>query len=125
MGGLNYESILESLPSAQPDLSGYSDRLWKRAYDRGYERCRQDAIDALWKALYEYEDKMEKQFQESDDLDVGEWIGHRIFVQNMSDIDRQTILNLPSAQPEDVIHITGRRKFVSEFDFDEEIRNDS
>ena len=61
---------------------------------------RQAAIDALWKALYEYEDKTEKQFQESEDLDVGDWIEHRIFVQNMNDIDRQTILNLPSAQPE-------------------------
>ena len=61
---------------------------------------RQAAIDALWKALYEYEDKTERQFQESEDLDVGDWILHRIFVQNMSDIDRQTILNLPSAQPE-------------------------
>lgn len=61
---------------------------------------RRGAIDALWKALYEYEDKTEKQFQESEDLDVGDWIGHRIFVQNMSDIDRQTILNLPSAEPE-------------------------
>ena len=61
---------------------------------------RQAAIDALWKTLYEYEDKTEKQFQESEDLDVGDWIEHRIFVQNMNDIDRQTILNLPSAQPE-------------------------
>ena len=59
---------------------------------------REDTIDALWKALYEYEDKTEKQFQESDELDVGDWILHRIFVQNMSDIDRQTILDLPSAQ---------------------------
>ena len=61
---------------------------------------RQAAIDALWKALYEYEDKKEKQFQESDELDVSEWMVHRIFVQDMSDIDRQTILNLPSTQPE-------------------------
>lgn len=61
---------------------------------------RQAAIDALWKVLYEYEDKTEKQFQESEDLDVGDWILHRIFVQNMSDIERQAILNLPSAQPE-------------------------
>lgn len=61
---------------------------------------RQAAIDALWKALYEYEDKTEKQFQESEDLDLKDWILHRIFVQNMNDIDRQTILNLPSAQPE-------------------------
>ena len=60
---------------------------------------RQAAIDALWKALYEYEDRTEKQFQESDELDVAEWFLHRIFVQNMSDIDRQTILDLPSAQP--------------------------
>lgn len=61
---------------------------------------RQAAIEALWKALYEYEDKTEKQFQESEDLDVGDWISHRCFVQNMSDIDRQTILKLPSAEPE-------------------------
>ena len=61
---------------------------------------RQAAIDALWKALYEYEDKTENQFQESEDLDVGDWIEHRIFVQNMNDIDKQTIINLPSAQPE-------------------------
>ena len=61
---------------------------------------RQAAIDALWKALYEHEDETEKHFQESDELDVGDWVLHRIFVQNMSDIDRQTILNLPSAQPD-------------------------
>ena len=61
---------------------------------------RQAAVDALWKALFKYEDDVEKQFQESDELDVSEWIVHRIFVQNMSAIDRQTILNLPSAEPE-------------------------
>lgn len=61
---------------------------------------RQAAIDALWKALYDYEDETEKQFQESDELDAGDWILHRIFVQNMSDIDRQTILALPSVQSE-------------------------
>lgn len=59
---------------------------------------RQAAIDALWKALYEYEDKTEKQFQESDDLDLCDWMVHRIFVQNMSDIDRQTLLDLSSAE---------------------------
>ena len=61
---------------------------------------RQEAVEALWKALHEYEDKTEKQFQESEDLDVGDWIVHRIFVQNMSDIDRQTILKLPFVEPE-------------------------
>ena len=59
---------------------------------------RRAAIDALWKALYEYEDKTEKQFIESEDLDFGDWITHRIFVQHMNDIDRQTILNLPSVE---------------------------
>ena len=61
---------------------------------------RQAVIDALWKALYEYEDKTEKQFLESEELDVYDWFQHRIFVQNMSDIDRQTILNLPSVTPQ-------------------------
>ncbi len=61
---------------------------------------RQKAIDALWEALYEYEGKTEKQFQESEELDVADWFQHRIFVQNMSDIDRQVILNLPSAPPD-------------------------
>lgn len=61
---------------------------------------KQEAIDVLWKAMYEYEDKMEKQFIESDDLDIEEWILHRIFVQNMNDIDRKAILDLPSAEPD-------------------------
>lgn len=61
---------------------------------------RQAAVNALWKALYEYEDKTEKQFIESEELGVRDWFLHRIFVQNMSDIDRKTILALQSAQPE-------------------------
>lgn len=74
---------------------------------------RQEAVDALWKALFDYEDKTEKQFIESDELDVGDWIVHRGFVRNMSDIDRETILNLPSAQPE-IIYCKDckHRKFV-------------
>ena len=40
-------TVISKLPSAQPDLSGYSDRLWKRAYDRGYERCKDDSIEAI------------------------------------------------------------------------------
>lgn len=61
---------------------------------------RQAAIDALRKALNAYEDKTEKQFKGSDELDVSDWIVHRIFVQNMNVIDRETILALPSAQPD-------------------------
>ncbi len=71
---------------------------------------RQAAIDALWKALYEYEDKTEKQFQESEDLDIQDWILHRIFVQNMSDIDRQTIIDLPPVQPETATVTIGRTR---------------
>lgn len=65
---------------------------------------RQAAIDALRKALYAYEDKTEKQFIESDELDINDWIQHRIFVQNMSDIDRQTIQNLPTIEAEPIKH---------------------
>ena len=81
---------------------------------------RQAAIDALWKALHEYEDKTEKKFQESEDLDIQDWIQHRIFVQNMSDIDRQTILNLPSAQPDvtgiNVGDMVSRQAAIDELD---------
>lgn len=57
------------------------------------------AIKALWNALYEYEDKTEKQFLDNLELDICSWFEHRIFVQNMSDIDRQTVLKI---QPADV-----------------------
>ena len=60
---------------------------------------RNETIKSLWKALYEYEDRTEKQFVESSELDVADWILHRIFVQNMSDIDRQTILQMPTIIP--------------------------
>ena len=62
---------------------------------------RQDAIDAIWKALYEYEDKTEKQFQESDELDVSEWImNDRMWVQNGHNLCVDVLTKLPSAQPE-------------------------
>lgn len=61
---------------------------------------RQQALTEMWKALYDYEDKTEKQFMDHVDLDINDWITHRVFVQNMSDIDRMTILSLPSAWQE-------------------------
>lgn len=61
---------------------------------------RGDALDALWKALFDYEDKMEKTFLESEELNIDDWFSHRIFVQSMSDIDRQTIINLPKYKEE-------------------------
>ena len=35
-----YEALAQ-LPSAQPDLSGYSDKLWKAAYERGKAEAQQ------------------------------------------------------------------------------------
>lgn len=35
---------LGSLPSAQPDLSGYSDRLWRNAYERGKQDARIECL---------------------------------------------------------------------------------
>ena len=36
--------LKDVLPSAQPDLSGYSDRLWKAAYERGKAEAQPDII---------------------------------------------------------------------------------
>ncbi len=57
---------------------------------------RDDAVHALRKALWDYEDKTEKQFRERDDLDYEEWYFHRIFVQAMNDEDVEAICKLPS-----------------------------
>ena len=92
-----YAAQIEKLPPAPPEYLAEQAGILVTDADT---ISRAKAIDALWKALHEYEDKTEKQFQESDELDISDWLLHRIFVQNMSDIDRQTILNLPPAQPE-------------------------
>lgn len=57
---------------------------------------RQAAVDGLWDALYNYEDRMERHYLDSDKLDVSDWFVHRNFVQDMNDIDREVINNLPS-----------------------------
>ena len=60
---------------------------------------RSDALSAMWKALYEYEDKTEKRFQESEDLDVSEWImNDRMWVQNGHNLCVNVIASLPSAE---------------------------
>ena len=48
------QKCIEKLPSAQVDLSGFCDRLWRGAYASGYERCRQDAIDLVQEKLNRY-----------------------------------------------------------------------
>ena len=59
------------------------------------------AINALWKTLYNYEDITEKQFIDNPDLDISDWILYRIFVQNMNDADRQIVSLLPAIIPAD------------------------
>lgn len=60
---------------------------------------RQDAIDAMWKALYAYEDLTEKQFMEHEELELGDWFQHRIFVQRMHEECMKAVNSLPSAEP--------------------------
>jgi len=36
-----FKNIIEKLPSAQPDMSEYSDKLWKAAYERGKAETQQ------------------------------------------------------------------------------------
>lgn len=63
---------------------------------------REKAIDALNKALFVYEDEAEETFKTDPELDISDWFFHRIFVQSMNGIDRQTILDLPA---ENVRHV--------------------
>ena len=50
---------LKALPSAQPDLSEYSDKLWKNAYERGKaeaEADKDELLKILKMAKFEYEE---------------------------------------------------------------------
>lgn len=53
-----YRETLEQLPSAQPDLSGYSDRLWRIAYERGKRDAQHEIIRCrdcvLWFPLFRH-----------------------------------------------------------------------
>lgn len=39
---------IASLPSAQPDLSGYSDKLWRNAYERGKAEAQPERKKGKW-----------------------------------------------------------------------------
>ena len=57
---------------------------------------RQAAIDSTWKALFEYEDKMEESYQDPEDL--SEWImKKRPWVQKGHDLCLKALLEEPSA----------------------------
>lgn len=44
----NLRDALEELPSAQPDMSEYSDRLWKAAYERGKREAQPERKKGKW-----------------------------------------------------------------------------
>lgn len=58
---------------------------------------RDEAVHELRQALYEHEDMMEKVFHDDPDLNFEDWFEHRIFVQQMNDIDVGIIKGMSSA----------------------------
>lgn len=62
-----------------------------------YTFNRDEAVHELRQALYEHEDMMEKVFHDDPDLNFEDWLEHRIFVQQMNDIDVGIIKVMPSA----------------------------
>lgn len=42
------EEVLRSLPPAQPDLSDYSDKLWRNAYERGKAEAQPEPQEGEW-----------------------------------------------------------------------------
>lgn len=59
---------------------------------------RQATIEAMWEALYVYQDLAEIQFAENDELDLSDWFQHRIFVQRMHDECVKVVESIPSAE---------------------------
>ena len=50
--GSAVQEVINGLPSAQPDLSSYSDKLWHNAYERGKAEAEAELIrckDCKWK----------------------------------------------------------------------------
>lgn len=64
---------------------------------------REAVVNGIWKALYSYEDEMEAMFEADPELDVSQWFFHRIFVQTMSSIDLQVILDVPAVDVRPVV----------------------
>lgn len=67
------KSIKHHVPSAQPDLSEYSDKLWKRAYERGKAEAQPEIIHCReckhWRQQTNYQGNLLSfGFCESDDM---------------------------------------------------------
>jgi rubrerythrin len=59
---------------------------------------RRATVEAMWKALYAYQDLTEEQFMENDELDLSDWFQHRIFVQRMHEECMKAVESIPSAE---------------------------
>ena len=74
-----------------------------RILDRGEKEMsdyikRDDAIHGLWRALYAYQDEMERKFQTDPDVKFDDWFIHRIFVQGVHAKCLEEVCdNIPSA----------------------------
>lgn len=65
---------------------------------------REDAINALWKALYEFEDRREKIFTDVPELNIADWINHRVHVQSCHADCIDAVNSIPSADVTEVRH---------------------
>ena len=65
---------------------------------------REDAINALWKALYEFEDRREKIFTDVPELNIADWINHRVHVQSCHADCIDAVNAIPSADVAEVRH---------------------
>ena len=46
--GIDSAEVIKELPSAQPDLSSYSDKLWRAAYERGKAEAQPQRMRGRW-----------------------------------------------------------------------------
>ena len=67
---------------------------------------KQDAIDAMRKALLAYEDELEQKFIQDPDVVYDDYLVSRLWVQNGHNICLEAILSLPSA---DAVIVRGIR----------------
>ena len=94
-GWYDLQECIEQLPSADSNAIQRIQRVGSVDLI-----SRQAAIDAMWKSLYAYEDLTEKQFMGHEELELGDWFKHRIFVQRMHEECMKAVESLPSAEPE-------------------------
>ena len=99
IGTIDVEEQMESdtaIEALKPERSTNTPTCNQLATD---SISRQAAIEAMWKALYAYEDLTEKQFMEHEELELEDWFQHRIFVQRMHEECMKSVESLPPVEP--------------------------